>query len=175
MTKTRAGLCALLCLAATGEAEDLEAEKRKLLALHEEFKAAHVVGDADTILARIAEDYVRVARGEVSHPRHDDMAARMQDYLGRTTFSEYRDLRDPIVRVSEDGTLGWVIVELQARGVQRTREGTEEPLDFVCAWVSLFEKRDGAWTLVHSPDQLGPAASQRCALRRRRDRLLNLG
>jgi hypothetical protein len=29
--------------------------------------------------------------------------------------------------------------------------------------------------LVHSPDQLGPAASRRCALWRRRDRLLNLG
>jgi hypothetical protein len=29
--------------------------------------------------------------------------------------------------------------------------------------------------LVHSPDQLGPAASQRCPLRRRWNRLFNLG
>jgi hypothetical protein len=148
MTKTLAGLCALLLLAAAGEAADLEAEKRKLMALHEEFKSAHLDGDADTILARIAGDYVRVARGEVSHPRRDDMAARMEDYLGRTSFSEYRDLRDPIVRVSEDGTLGWVVVELRARGVQKTPEGAEEPLEFVCAWISLFEKREGEWMMV---------------------------
>jgi hypothetical protein len=91
---------------------------------------------------------VRVGRGEVSHPEHADMAARMEDYLGRTTFSEYRDLREPIVRVSEDGTLGWVIVELEARGVQKTPGGAEEPLEFVCAWISLFEKREGEWTMV---------------------------
>jgi hypothetical protein len=146
MSKGLAGLCALLLLfPAAGGAADLEAEKRKLLALHEEFKAAHVRGDADTILQRLAEDYVRVGRGEVTQPEHGDMASRMEDYLGRTTFSEYRDLRPPIVRVSDDGTLGWVIVELQARGVQVGPEGEEEPLEFVCAWISLFEKRDGEW------------------------------
>ena len=146
MAKELLGLCALLLLLpAAGDAADLEAEKRKLLAVHEEFKAAHVRGDAETILQRLAEDYVRVSRGEVSHPEHGDMAARMQDYLGRTTFSEYRDLRAPIVRVSDDGTRGWVIVELQARGVQKGPEGTEEPLEFVCAWISLFEKRGGEW------------------------------
>ncbi len=146
MPRWRTGLCALaLLVPAAGDAADHEAEKEKLLALHEEFKAAHVRGDADPILQRLAENYVRVSRGEVTHPRPGDMASRMQDYLGRTTFSEYRDLRPPIVRVSDDGTLGWVIVELQARGVQTDPEGTEEPLEFTCAWISLFEKRDGEW------------------------------
>ena len=149
MAKGLAGLCALLLVwPAVGDAADLEAEKQTLLALHEEFKAAHVRGDAETILQRLAEDYVRVSRGEVSHPQHEDMASRMRDYLGRTTFSEYRDLKPPIVRVSDDGTLGWVIVELQARGVQTGPEGTEEQLEFVCAWVSLFEKRDGEWVTI---------------------------
>jgi len=149
MAKGPVSLCALLLLLpATRDTADLEAEKRKLLALHEEFKAAHLRGDAETILQRLAEDYVRVSRGEVTHPEHGDMASRMQDYLGRTTFSEYRDLRAPIVRVSDDGTLGWVIVELRARGVQTEPEGTEEPLEFVCAWISLFEKRGGEWVMT---------------------------
>ena len=146
MAKGLAGLCAVLLLfPAAGCGVDTEAEKEKLLALHEEFKAAHMRGDADTILQRLAEDYVRVGRGEVTHPGRDDMASRMRDYLGRTTFSEYRDLRPPIVRVSDDGNLGWVIVELRARGVQVGPDGTEEPLEFTCAWISLFEKRDGDW------------------------------
>lgn len=148
MTKTLAGLCALLLLTAAGEGADLEAEKRELLALHEEFKAAHVRGDADAILERLAEDYVRVGRGVVSHPEPGAMASRMRDYLGRTTFTEYRDLRPPLVRVSADGTLGWVIVELRARGVQTGADGKEEPLDFTCAWISLFEKRDGEWVTI---------------------------
>lgn len=149
MVKGLAGVCALfVLLPAVGATADLEAEKRRLLALHEAFKAAHVRGDAGTILQRLAEDYVRVSRGEVTHPEHGDMAFRMEDYLGRTTFSEYRDLRAPIVRVSDDGTLGWVIVELQARGVQAGSDGTEEPLEFVCAWISLFEKRDGEWMMT---------------------------
>ena len=127
---------------------DVEGERQALLALHEEFKAAHVRGDADAIVRRLAEDYVRVSRGRVTHPPLGDMAARMRDYLGRTTFSEYRDLEPPIARVSADGTLGWVVVELEARGVQVGPDGREEPLEFVCAWVSLFEKRAGEWTMV---------------------------
>ena len=105
-------------------------------------------GDADAILQRLAAEYVRVARGEVTHPDPDDTASRMRDYLGRTTFSEYRDLRPPIVRVSDDGTLGWVIVELRARGEQAGPDGSNEPLEFTCAWVSLFEKRDGEWVIT---------------------------
>jgi len=79
MAKGLAGLCALFLLfPAAGDAADVEAEKRELLALHEEFKAAHVRGDAETILQSLAEDYVRVSRGEVTHPEPGDMAFRMQ-------------------------------------------------------------------------------------------------
>ena len=146
MVRGPAVLCALfLLLPAAVPSAALESEEKELLALHEEFKAAHFRGDAGTILERLAEDYVRVGRGEVTRPEKKDMVSRMEDYLGRTTFSEYRDLRPPIVRVSDDGTLGWVIVELQARGVQVGPEGAEEPLEFVCAWIYLFEKRTGKW------------------------------
>lgn len=78
MAKGLAGLCALyLLFPAAGGAADPEAEKQKLLALHAEFKAAHVRGDAETILRRLAENYVRVSRGEVTHPEPGDMASRI--------------------------------------------------------------------------------------------------
>jgi hypothetical protein len=64
MAKGPVSLCALLLLLpAARDAADVEAEKRKLLALHEEFKAAHLRGDAETILQRLAEVSLFEKRG----------------------------------------------------------------------------------------------------------------
>ena len=125
-----------------------EADRRALLAIHEEFKAAHLRADADAVLGRLAESYVQVNRGEVRYPESAEMASRMQEYLESTRFTHYRDLRPPVVRVSADGTLGWVIVQLEARGVRAGPDGSERPVDFVCAWIYLFEKHGGRWTNV---------------------------
>ncbi len=68
------------------------------------------------------------------------MAEGMRSYLGSTRFTEYEDLRPPIVKVSADGTLGWVMVQLRARGVHTDEGGAEKPLEFVCAWISLVRE-----------------------------------
>ena len=50
-----------------------------------------------------------------------------------------------MITVSKDGTLGWVVVQVQARGVQTGADGKKEPIAFVSAWIELYEKRSGRW------------------------------
>jgi len=52
-----------------------------------------------------------------------------------------------VVKVSQDGTLAWVVVQVEAAGTQRNGDKTE-PLSFVSAWVSLYEKRTSRWISV---------------------------
>jgi hypothetical protein len=59
------------------------------------------------------------------------------------------------VTVSRDGTLGWVVVQVEAKGVQQTAGGTE-PIGFVCAWIELYEKRDGRWYRVGNVSNFRP-------------------
>ncbi|HEX5041344.1 MAG TPA: hypothetical protein VFV75_00455, partial [Candidatus Polarisedimenticolaceae bacterium] len=87
-------------------------------------------------------------RGVVSRTSEADARRHLGPYLAATTFREYRDLIDPVVAVSRDGTLGWVIAQVYARGTQRQDDGTVEPLEFTCAWIELYARRNGRWLRV---------------------------
>lgn len=122
-------------------------DREQLLALHESALRAHRRGDVEELLAPEADDYSVGSRGAIEHPRKDERRARFGEYLGRTRFHEYRDLVPPEVRLSADGTLGWVLVQVRGEGVQSAADssGTPRPLAFTSAWIELYEKRDGRW------------------------------
>jgi len=61
-----------------------------------------------------------------------------------------------VVKVSSDGSLGWVIVQVGARGVQAMDDGTKKPIEFVSAWIELYEKRDGRWYAVGNVSNFRP-------------------
>lgn len=128
--------------------EDLQQEEAALLALHREAIEAHLRNDADRLVAPESEDYVLVNRGEVSHPGKADRAAALGPYLRSVRFERYADAIAPIVKVSPDGRLGWVIAKVEVRGAARTKQGGEEPFEFVSAWIELYEKRGGRWVRI---------------------------
>ena len=49
------------------------------------------------------------------------------------------------MNVSRDGTLGWIIAQVYAQGTQTTADGETRPIEFVSAWIELYEKRNGRW------------------------------
>ena len=128
-------LCAPLSWAAT--------DAERLMALHEKVMRAHQLNSVELLLEDEAADYVVASRGEVSKPSIADRRARLGSYLQRTTFTEYRDASPPIVTVSADGTLGWVVVQVQARGEQTSADGKKQPLAF-----KLYKKVNGRWYRV---------------------------
>ena len=129
---------------ATQIAPPLEA-RAKLLALHEDAMRAHRESNADLLLRAEAPDSISANRGQITQPSLDERRARFQQYLRSTRFSEYIDVVPPIVRVSSDGSLGWVIVQVRAAGVQTTQDGGSQPLAFESAWIELYERREGTW------------------------------
>jgi len=123
-------------------ADDTDAEQ--LLALHRIVLEAHLKSDVELLLKDETDDYVVVSRGEISNPTREERRKQFSSYLKSSRFEIYRDEVPPTVRVSDDGTLGWVIVQVVARGLQ-TDAGGEKPLTFTSGWIELYEKRDGRW------------------------------
>lgn len=145
LTFMRRAIIVLLLLAACRTTNALrDDDAAHLLALHQKSLEAHLASDVEMLLADEADDFVVVSRGNISHPTKAQRREFLGPYLQRTKFEEYRDSVEPIVRVSNDGTLGWVIVQVTARGTQQTAQGPQ-PLTFVSAWISLYEKRNGRW------------------------------
>jgi hypothetical protein len=133
-------------------------DTEQLLALHEEVLRAHRESNVDLLLAAEEDDYVVANRGEITRPDRKARREGLGPYLRETRFSKYVDKVPPIVKVSSDGSLGWVIVQVEARGEQTTSTGTVKPLEFVSAWIELYEKRNGRWVRVGNVSNFKPGA-----------------
>jgi hypothetical protein len=123
-------------------------DEQALLRLHRVFMDGHLFGRSSGMKEGLAESVIIVNRGEVHPISGDETLQTLKEILARTDYTVYDDLIRPVVRVSNDGTLGWVIVQVAAGGVQLDEEGKPAgPLEFVSAWVELYEKVDGSWRM----------------------------
>ena len=138
-------LIAAIVVAGCIPAADLEADRRALLAHHEASLEAHRVNDPEFFIRNRSGNYTLVSRGKILQPTNEQTLERFKDYLGRTRFTEYRDLVPPTVRISRDGSMAWLAVQVKVAGVQTPDDGTETEIDVVWAWVSMYEKKGGRW------------------------------
>jgi hypothetical protein len=164
MNIARLTLCLTLLLVSlsctTAGPAGREGDARELLKLHENALRAHLESDVELLFEDEADDYVVAGRGEISTPATAERREFLGPYLKRTRFSIYRDQVPPIVKVSADGSLGWVIAQVEARGDQTAEDGTVQPLEFVSAWIELYEKRDGRWLRVGNVSNFKPQESR---------------
>jgi hypothetical protein len=124
---------------------NLESLKAEIRDLHRITIDAHWEKDVDFFVRDLAEGYFSVGGGEIRHPTVEQIRAQFTDYLTSTTFSEYRDLREPIVGISQDGSLAWSLVEVKVAGVRKLADGSERVLDFICAWITLYQREGDKW------------------------------
>jgi hypothetical protein len=148
------GPAALLMACASAPVVDVSSERSRLLALHEQAMEAHRRSDVEMLLDAEGDDFVLGSRGEVSRPTLEQRRSFLGPYLQRLRFSEYVDVLPPVVHVSADGTTGWVIAQVRARGTEVG--GTGRTLQFESAWIELYEKRGGAWRRVGNVSNFKP-------------------
>ncbi len=127
---------------------DVSNERQALLAIYEASKRAHVNTNVEQLLANSGETFISVSNGKISRPTREDKEKFFKKYFENATYHEYDDLETPIVRVSSDGTLGWMITRLHARRTQVDKSGTSHEREFVYAGIMLYEKKDGKWIRI---------------------------
>ncbi|MGH9369281.1 MAG: nuclear transport factor 2 family protein [Thermoanaerobaculia bacterium] len=137
---------ALLAVGSAGGAA--RSDEQELRSLHETILRAHREQNPAAWLAIESDRYVVVNRGEISHPSKAERGKWIGLFLSSTRFREYEDVVTPIVKISKDGSVGWLIAQIHAAGVQTDASGKEKPLEFTSAWIELYEKRDGRWVSV---------------------------
>jgi hypothetical protein len=140
------GSVAAVLMACTTIPTDNAADRARLLALHEQAMEAHRKSDVELLLQADAEDFVLANRGEISRPSLEQRRQFLGPYLRGVRFAEYVDMVPPVVHVSADGTAGWVIAQVRARGVEVS--GAGRSLQFESTWIELYEKRGGGWRRV---------------------------
>jgi len=143
-------LFVVLAAGASGYAQSkpVEKEKAELLKLHQQDRRAHFQTDVDLLLAHHPEEFVSVRSGKINRPKKADTRKVFTESFKGATYSEWDDLEPPIIRVSNDGSLGWIIVRLKVRRMKKDAAGAEKEEKFVYAGIMTYEKRDGRWVKV---------------------------
>lgn len=149
-------MLALTVLSCAPGARPGSGDEAQLLALHEEALRAHLESDVDLLLSAEEDDYTVSSAGKISHPDRHARQRGLGPYLQSTRFAVYRDQIPPVVKVSQDGSLGWVIAQVEAKGEQTAPDGTVGPLEFVSSWIELYEKRDGRWLRIGNVSNFKP-------------------
>jgi hypothetical protein len=127
---------------------DPEQARREILNLHESFIQAHLDKDAAFLAAPTADDYLSVARGEVTPMNASEVEAILAPYLADTVFSHYEDLADPIIGVSDDGSTAWSIVQVRVAGRRTGDDDVLRPFDTRWAWLTLYRRDGGGWERI---------------------------
>lgn len=120
----------------------------ELRALHQRLLEAHRRGDVGSWVAVEGEGYVSVDNGVIRVPTREERWAARQRYLATTAFTVYRDLREPVVHLSDDGMMGWLIADVEIRGTQRRADGGSTPVEETWNWTELYQRQPAGWKLI---------------------------
>ncbi len=57
-------------------------------------------------------------------------------------------MEEPIIRISQDGSMAWMITRVRVRRTQKDATGKEREQKFNYAGIMTYEKKDGKWMRV---------------------------
>ncbi len=124
---------------------DLEHEKDELLKLCDRDRQAHLSTDVQAAISFFADSYLYARDGQVRRHTRADLERMFTDYFRDATFHEWDDLEPPIVRISSDGSMAWMMRRFRVR-YTHLADGQPVEESYVYAGITIYEKRQGQWT-----------------------------
>ena len=122
--------------------------REQLLALHRSERTAHFSHDTQWFLDHIEREILDVRDGTVNRLLREDIRVQFNEYFRNVKFSKWDDVEPPVVQVSPDGQMGWMIVRVRIVYSGTDSAGKKVAEDTVLAWMSAYEKKQGKWTMT---------------------------
>ncbi len=94
-------------------ADESASAKAELLAIHQAARQAHFNRDVDFIVAGMGPEFITVHEGNIRVMSREDVRKQFTEYFRSAEFSAWDDLEPPIIRISPDGKMGWMIVRVR--------------------------------------------------------------
>lgn len=120
----------------------------EILHSHEMDREDHLRGDATHLASRLPAEYISVAEGKLKHLTREDTLKQFQQYFAGRKHRAWEDLEPPVVQVAPSGDMAWAIFRVRSRYTDLQPDGSRQDGEFVCAWTSTYEKRDGQWWMT---------------------------
>ena len=136
---------------------NVEKEKAELLRLHTSDREAHFKTDVEKLLENAPEEFISVSRGKITRSSKADTRKMFTGYFRDAKYYEWDDIEEPIIRLSNDASMAWMVTRTRIRRVQKNADGAEKEEKAVYAGIMTYEKRDGRWVRVANVSTFEPA------------------
>jgi DNA-binding beta-propeller fold protein YncE len=122
-----------------------DADLAMLLAIHRDDRSAHFQHDPEALVAHWDPETVSISDGKITRQTREQMQERVaQEFRGRE-YSLWDDLEPPIVEISADHLMAWVVVRVEVKSVITAPDGVKKPEHFIYAGTTTFRKHGGKW------------------------------
>ena len=136
---------------------NLEKERAELLRLHKSDREAHFRTDVELLQDSAPEEFITVSDGKIYRVTKSDERKHFADYFKGAKYYEWDDVEEPIVRISKDGSMAWMITRIRVRRTQKNDAGMEREQKFTYAGIMTYEKRGGKWMRVANVSTFEPS------------------
>jgi sulfatase modifying factor 1 len=126
----------------------------EILRMHYRDRAAHFNRDAAYIFSNFADEYFSIGNGRLNVPDREAGRKRLQAYFDASTFIEWDDVTPPVIRISDDGSMAYVLVHKRVRLLDKNDGGKEEIEIF--AWNMTMRKIGGKWRVTSTTSTRTP-------------------
>lgn len=133
-------------------------EVEQLLKIHESDRRAHFETSAKRIMEHATDEFISVSNGKIQRTTRAENLKFFEEYFKGAKYYEWDDLEPPIVRVSNDASMAWMIVRTRVHRVQTPSGGTATERRFVYAGIMAYEKKGGRWVRVANVSTFEPQA-----------------
>jgi hypothetical protein len=143
------GMAALIFSCDTPEKSSHEADRKKLLKIHEDARTAHFEKNAKAMIDQFGKEMISVNAGKIhktTSPEKD--IEGFQSYFNSVEFKKWDDVKPPELRFSDDHSLAYMVVDKLV--VLDAKDSVGKPFEESTryAWVSIYRKQnDGNWKL----------------------------
>jgi hypothetical protein len=128
--------------------QKLAQETEALLQIHKKDRQAHFETDARKLIEHADDEFIAVSNGTIQRSTRADVLKMFEEYFKNARYFEWDDVEPPIVRVSNDASMAWMIVRTRVRRTQKQADGSDKERSFVYAGIMTYEKKDGKWVRV---------------------------
>lgn len=103
----------ILCsvLACQREKVDFEAEKQKLLRLHQAQQNAHLQKNVTAFVSQFDPNMISVNHGKIATMSPSTARPRIKSYFDAVSFKKWADVNPPRIEFSDDGSMAYMVVD----------------------------------------------------------------
>jgi len=114
-----------------------------LYRLHAETLLAHCEGDAAAFASLMADEGTIVQSGKISHITNENLRERFSGVFQAVDYMAYENLSVPEIRLSDDGSLGWIIAHVKPQTV----DAQEQESETIWTWMMGAALTDSVYIL----------------------------